>query len=125
MPESIGPLKRPREEIRGGDAQYNAALVRRTLTGEQTGAAADIVALNAGAALYVSDGTSSIAEGVRQAQDALRVGLRHPGAQCASHDIEEQADDFAAHMLYRNGGGLVIVAGRLKAAHRRSKQRTC
>jgi anthranilate phosphoribosyltransferase len=73
-PQSVGLPERTREEIRGGDAQFNAALLRRVLGGEQTGAAADIVALNAGAALYVTGRTQSIADGVRQAQDALRVG---------------------------------------------------
>ncbi|HEX8997245.1 MAG TPA: anthranilate phosphoribosyltransferase [Ktedonobacterales bacterium] len=73
-PESVGLRPRSREEIRGGDAQHNAALLRRILSGEQTGAAADIVALNAGAALYVTGRAESIADGVRQAQDALRVG---------------------------------------------------
>ncbi len=73
-PESVGLAPSAREEIRGGDAQYNAALLRRILSGEQLGAAADMVALNAGATLYVSGRAQSIADGVRQAQDALRVG---------------------------------------------------
>ena len=73
-PQSVGLQERSREEIRGGDAPYNAALLRRVLSGEQSGAAADVVALNAGAALYVTGRAQSIAEGVRQAQDALRVG---------------------------------------------------
>lgn len=73
-PESVGLPTRSREEIRGGDAQHNAALLRRILSGEQAGAAADIVALNAGAALYVTGRASSIADGVRQAQDTLRAG---------------------------------------------------
>ncbi len=77
-PESVGLSERPREEIRGGDAQYNAALLRRTLSGEQTDAAADMVALNAGAALYVAGRAASIAEGVRQARDGLRAGRAIP-----------------------------------------------
>ena len=77
-PESVGLSERPREEIRGGDAQYNAALLRRTLSGEQTAAAADMVALNAGAALYVVGRAASIAEGVRQAREGLRAGRAIP-----------------------------------------------
>lgn len=73
-PESVGLPERSREEIRGGDAAFNAALLRRTLSGEQTGAPAEFVALNAGAALYVTGRAPSIADGVRQAQDALRAG---------------------------------------------------
>lgn len=73
-PESVGLPTRSREEIRGGDAAYNAALLRRTLSGEESGAPAEFVALNAGAALYVAGRAASIAEGVREARDALRVG---------------------------------------------------
>ncbi|HEX9038279.1 MAG TPA: anthranilate phosphoribosyltransferase [Ktedonobacterales bacterium] len=77
-PESVGLTRRPREEIRGGDAQYNAALLRRTLSGEQGRAPADVVAYNAGAALYVTGRAATIAEGVGQAQDALKAGLAIP-----------------------------------------------
>ena len=77
-PESVGLAEHPREALRGGDAQFNAALLRRTLSGEQTGATADMVALNAGAALYVSGRAATIAEGVRQAQDGLRAGRAIP-----------------------------------------------
>jgi anthranilate phosphoribosyltransferase len=73
-PESVGLPLRSREEIRGGDAPYNAALLRRTLSGEQNGAPAEVVALNAGAALFVTDRAATIADGVRQAQEALKVG---------------------------------------------------
>ncbi len=77
-PQSVGLSEHPRAEIRGGDAQYNADLLRRTLSGEQGGAAANIVALNAGATLYVAGRAESIGDGVRQAQDALRVGRAIP-----------------------------------------------
>jgi anthranilate phosphoribosyltransferase len=77
-PESVGLPERSREEVRGGDAQYNAALLRRILSGAQTGGATDMVALNAGATLYVAGRATSIADGVRQAQDALRVGRAIP-----------------------------------------------
>jgi anthranilate phosphoribosyltransferase len=73
-PEDAGLPRRPREEIRGGDAQYNAALLRRTLSGEQGGAPAEVVAFNAGGALYVTGRAPTIAEGVRQAQEALKAG---------------------------------------------------
>jgi anthranilate phosphoribosyltransferase len=36
-----------------------------------------MVALNAGAALYVAGHADSIAEGVRQARDGLRTGRAH------------------------------------------------
>src|SRR5579859_97955 len=77
-PESVGLPVRPREEIRGGDAAYNAALLRRTLSGEQGGAPAEVVAFNAGAALYVTGRAATIAEGARQAHDALKAGRAIP-----------------------------------------------
>lgn len=77
-PEDAGLARSPREEIHGGDAQYNAALLRRTLSGEQGGAPAGVVALNAGAALYVTGRAATIADGTRQAQDALTAGRAIP-----------------------------------------------
>jgi anthranilate phosphoribosyltransferase len=73
-PESLGLRQRSREEVRGGDAAQNAALLRALLKGEQDGAPAEMVALNAGAALYVTGRAESLADGVRQAQDALGSG---------------------------------------------------
>src|SRR5262249_41030554 len=52
-PEEFGMKNAPVEEIRGGTAADNAALIRRILHGE-LGAPADIVAVNAGAALVVT-----------------------------------------------------------------------
>ncbi|MEO6511491.1 MAG: anthranilate phosphoribosyltransferase [Nocardioides sp.] len=56
------------ESLRGGDAQHNADVVRRTLAGE-AGAVRDAVLLNAGAALAVYD------EPATPAEDALAAGL--------------------------------------------------
>jgi anthranilate phosphoribosyltransferase len=73
-PDQVGMRVRPREEVRGGDAMHNAALLRSLLTGEDAGAPADMVALNAGAALLVTGRADSLADGVRQARDVLRSG---------------------------------------------------
>ena len=73
-PQEVGLSVRPREEVRGGDAAQNAALLRHLLAGEEAGAPADVVALNAGAALFVTDHARSLADGVRQARDVLRSG---------------------------------------------------
>ncbi|WP_163650453.1 anthranilate phosphoribosyltransferase [Modicisalibacter sp. 'Wilcox'] len=64
--QSLGPLKVV-------TAEDSLRLVREALAGE--GEAADIVALNAGAALYAGDIADSIAEGVAMAQDAMGSGL--------------------------------------------------
>lgn len=55
------------------DAQESLALVRKALTYEDV-ACADIVALNAGAAIYAANVVASIAEGVQRAQEILRSG---------------------------------------------------
>jgi anthranilate phosphoribosyltransferase len=77
-PEELGLPQRSREEVLGGDAQQNAAQMRRLLAGEERGGLADIVALNAGAALHVSGQAASMADGVKLAADTLRTGRAAP-----------------------------------------------
>ena len=55
------------------DVNESAAQLRAVLGGE-AGPRADVVALNAGAALYAADAASSIAAGVEQARGILRTG---------------------------------------------------
>ena len=54
-PERFGLRRVAQEELAGGTPEENAALVRGLFSGEkgETGALAEITALNAGAALYV------------------------------------------------------------------------
>ena len=54
-------------------AESSLALVKQSLT-EDTSAAADIVALNAGAAMYVSGIANSLKNGTVMAQDAISSG---------------------------------------------------
>ncbi|MDQ4111012.1 MAG: anthranilate phosphoribosyltransferase [Actinomycetota bacterium] len=66
------------EDLRGDDAAYNAAVVRRLLAGEK-GAVRDAVVLNAGAALAVHDaGSGSVDErlagGIARAAEAIDSG---------------------------------------------------
>jgi anthranilate phosphoribosyltransferase len=72
-PEDVGLAAHSREEVLGGDAQRNATLMRAILSGQQSGGVADMVALNAGAALYVTGRASDLRDGVRQASAALRT----------------------------------------------------
>jgi len=73
-PDQLGLTEQPREAMLGGDAQQNAALLRDVLSGQTPGAPADMVALNAGAALYISGRAASLTDGVKQAQAALQSG---------------------------------------------------
>lgn len=77
-PEELGLSIRPRDEVLGGDAQQNAEEMRRLLAGEDRGALADMVALNAGAALYVTGRAANVADGVKLAADMLRSGKAAP-----------------------------------------------
>jgi anthranilate phosphoribosyltransferase len=73
-PESLGLPERSRDEVRGGDPQQNAALLRAILGGKQDGAPADMVAANAGAALYVTGHTATLKDGAQMARETLRSG---------------------------------------------------
>jgi anthranilate phosphoribosyltransferase len=73
-PADVGLDRHERAQVLGGDASHNAGLLGDVFAGKVAGAPADMVALNAGAALYITDRASSIGDGVRQAQDILRSG---------------------------------------------------
>jgi anthranilate phosphoribosyltransferase len=73
-PADFGLDQHERARVLGGDAARNAALLTDIFAGRETGAPADMVALNAGAALYVTDHADSIGDGVRQARDIMRSG---------------------------------------------------
>lgn len=66
------------EDLRGGDTQHNADVVRRLLAGER-GPVRDAVVLNTGAALAVFDGATDdiaagVATGMKRAEEALDSG---------------------------------------------------
>ena len=71
--EEIGLRTHAIEELAGGDANTNAEIATRILGGE-SGARADVVAANAGAALYVAGLAASIREGVELARNAIASG---------------------------------------------------
>lgn len=72
-PEEVGVPQSPIESVRGGDAKENARIARAILGGEK-GAQADIVAANAGAALYVGGAAGSIRDGVDLAKESIASG---------------------------------------------------
>jgi len=72
-PEDLGlPRARP-EDLAGGGPEDNAATLEALLRGEE-GPLADIVAVNAGAALYVGGRAPSLAAGLGLAREALAGG---------------------------------------------------
>jgi anthranilate phosphoribosyltransferase len=73
-PEDFGLSPHAPDGLLGGDAHLNARILREVLSGEQRGAARDIVLLNAGAAIYVSGEAETIEEGVRRAEESISSG---------------------------------------------------
>ena len=61
-------------DLRGGDREVNAAIIRRILRGEERGPKRDAVLLNAAAALFVADRTRSLAEGWELAAETIDSG---------------------------------------------------
>jgi anthranilate phosphoribosyltransferase len=72
-PEEVGLSRHAIEDLRGGDAQVNGAILKQVLAGKQ-GAERDIVVLNAGATLYVAGHADSIESGVRLAEESIDSG---------------------------------------------------
>lgn len=80
-PEYAGLPRHPAEAIKGGDAAYNAAALRRLLMGE-SGAYRDAVLLNAGAALVVAGHATTIKDGIEEAAEAIDKGLAKALLDC-------------------------------------------
>ena len=76
------------EELRGGDAAFNAGVVRALLDGEH-GAVRDVVLLNSAAALLVAGEAPDMVQGVQMARDAIDSGA-------ASRVLEMFVNDSAA-----------------------------
>ena len=73
-PEQFGlPYHHP-DGLLGGDANLNARVLKDVLSGEEEGAARDVILLNAGAAVYVSGKAKTLEEGVRLAGESIESG---------------------------------------------------
>jgi anthranilate phosphoribosyltransferase len=77
-PTDLGIARATAEDLRGGDVEHNAGVVRRVLEGEQ-GPVRDAVLLNAGAALAVHDAPAedpvvALAAGYAKAAEAIDSG---------------------------------------------------
>ncbi len=68
------PAPESMEDLAGGDAAENVVIFRRILSGEEQGAKADIVALNAAAGLVVADIADDLADGLERARAAIAEG---------------------------------------------------
>jgi anthranilate phosphoribosyltransferase len=72
-PERFGLRRAPLADLLGGEPDANAALMRRLLETAR-GPLADVVALNAGAAIYVGGLAAGLEEGLERARAALASG---------------------------------------------------
>jgi anthranilate phosphoribosyltransferase len=72
-PERFGITRTRVEDLAGGGPEDNAALMHRVLGGE-SGPLADITALNAGAAIYVSGLVATLEEGYAKAREVVASG---------------------------------------------------
>jgi anthranilate phosphoribosyltransferase len=75
LPQDSFPLQPATlADLRGGDLEVNAAIIRRVLHGEERGPKRDAVLLNAAAALFVADRARSMAEGWELAAETIDNG---------------------------------------------------
>ncbi|MCX2983352.1 anthranilate phosphoribosyltransferase [Halieaceae bacterium IMCC14734] len=77
-PEDFGIASQSLEGLSVTTVEESMALIRAALAGEQTGAAgkaAAMIALNAGAAIYVSGVAATLADGTQMAEDAMASGV--------------------------------------------------
>ncbi len=81
VPEDAGLPRHPLAALRGGEADYNAAALRRLLMGEE-GAYRDAVLLNAAGALIVAGEVQNWCQGVEEAAEALDKGLAKALLDC-------------------------------------------
>jgi anthranilate phosphoribosyltransferase len=70
---SLGFSLAPPEELRGGDADFNAARAHALLGGE-TGAQRDFLLLNAAAALQIAGHAESLRDGIALAAESIDTG---------------------------------------------------
>lgn len=80
-PGDAGLIPHPLADLRGGDAGFNAAALKRLLLGE-AGAYRDAVLLNSAAALIVAGQVTDLLEGVEEAAEALDKGLANALLDC-------------------------------------------
>ena len=69
-PEDHGLGRAHLDDVAGGAPEDNAAVTREVLEGKG-GPAADLVALNAGAAIFVAGGADDLASGIERAREAI------------------------------------------------------
>lgn len=73
-PEALGLTPAPISELRGGEVETNADILKAVLQGKGTPAQQDVVALNAALALRVGNAVESYAAGIARSREILQSG---------------------------------------------------
>ncbi len=73
-PDRLGLRADEPASLRGGTVEDNARRLEEILAGNERSAAAEAVAINAAAALYVGGGAADLRDGLDQARETLRSG---------------------------------------------------
>ena len=73
-PQELGLSKYGLDALKGGDVEENASILRQVLQGKGTEAQTDVVALNAGLALYTSQTVDSYEAGIKISKKVLQSG---------------------------------------------------
>jgi anthranilate phosphoribosyltransferase len=96
-PQSIGIARSSLADLRGGDAEHNAGVIRAVLAGER-GPVRDIVVLNAAAAIAASEGLELVTGG---SESAVAEGLAKALAAGVTRAAEAIDSGAAAALLTR------------------------
>ena len=73
-PRDFGFTHAEVEDLQGGDAKHNAAILEAILAGRETGPKRDMVLMNAGAALACAGLADNMGHGIEVARDAISSG---------------------------------------------------
>ncbi len=93
-PEQFGIARQPLAAMVVAGPDQSVALVRSALGG-QAGAPSDMLALNAGAAIYAADLTATLAEGVVRAQEILQSGAALAKLDALIQKTQQQSQGVA------------------------------
>lgn len=74
QPEDFGLTRGTKQDIEGGEPEYNAQISRAILSGELTGPKRDVVLLNAACGLYVAGKAECIQDGIALAAEFIDTG---------------------------------------------------
>lgn len=74
QPEDFGLTRGTKQDIEGGEPEYNAQISRAILSGELTGPKRDVVLLNAACGLYVAGKAGCIQDGIAVAAELIDTG---------------------------------------------------